>query len=198
MSTSLFPIGSTMRRPARLRISTGWPAKVRFDNAVCATPFCSPTRASFLTGVYPHSHGITKNVGGAVEGLDPDLPSTDQALFDAGHTCRQFGKWRLGDRGRQPAYRDQPESNYRDAEDRARGEYSESMGRNGLRHRGSAAGKPPANRHSIEAADRSTAAFRFGQLLGEDGMRISGRLLRACLHDGLERGPDRDMRPPAR
>jgi len=219
---------------------------VRFDNAVCATPFCSPTRASFLTGVYPHSHGITRNVGGAAEGLDPHLPSTEQALFDAGYTCRQFGKWHLGDRGRQPAYRDQPESNYRDAEDRARGEYSESMGRNGLpvfvteavrraNHGGigqntiigridqprektresritddtlgeldklAAAGKPffltvslpaphapweigepyyslhprsqiklPANRHSIEAADRSTAAFRFGQLLGEDGMR---------------------------
>ncbi len=31
--------------------------------------------------------------------------------------------------------------------------------------------KLPANHHSIEPADRSTAAFRFGQLLGEDGMR---------------------------
>jgi arylsulfatase A-like enzyme len=36
---------------------------VRFTHAVCSTPFCSPTRASFMTGVFPHSHGITYNVG---------------------------------------------------------------------------------------------------------------------------------------
>ena len=33
----------------------------RFLNALATTPLCSPSRASFLTGVYPHTHGITDN-----------------------------------------------------------------------------------------------------------------------------------------
>src|SRR5690242_1157006 len=35
---------------------------VRFTHAVCPTPFCSPTRASMLSGLYPHKHGIVYNV----------------------------------------------------------------------------------------------------------------------------------------
>ncbi len=35
---------------------------VRFTNAVCTTPFCSPSRASLITGLYPHTHGIVTNV----------------------------------------------------------------------------------------------------------------------------------------
>ena len=31
---------------------------VRFTHAYCATPFCSPSRASILTGLYPHRHGL--------------------------------------------------------------------------------------------------------------------------------------------
>jgi N-acetylglucosamine-6-sulfatase len=33
-----------------------------FRNAFITTPLCSPSRASFLTGQYPHTHGITDNV----------------------------------------------------------------------------------------------------------------------------------------
>ena len=33
-----------------------------FTEATCVTPFCSPIRASILTGRYPHSHGIVTNV----------------------------------------------------------------------------------------------------------------------------------------
>ena len=35
---------------------------VVFRNAFMTTPLCSPSRASFLTGQYPHTHGITDNV----------------------------------------------------------------------------------------------------------------------------------------
>ena len=34
-----------------------------FTDATCATPFCSPTRASILTGRYAHSHGIVTGAG---------------------------------------------------------------------------------------------------------------------------------------
>src|SRR2546421_8767918 len=32
-----------------------------FRNAFVATPYCSPSRGSFLTGQYPHAHGIVSN-----------------------------------------------------------------------------------------------------------------------------------------
>ena len=34
----------------------------QFTNAFTTTPLCSPARASFLTGLYAHAHGITDNL----------------------------------------------------------------------------------------------------------------------------------------
>ena len=34
---------------------------VRFANAFCTTSLCSPSRASILTGLYAHSHGVRDN-----------------------------------------------------------------------------------------------------------------------------------------
>ena len=35
---------------------------VVFENAYTVCPVCSPARASIMTGVYPHRHGICANV----------------------------------------------------------------------------------------------------------------------------------------
>ncbi|HID94806.1 MAG TPA: hypothetical protein EYP53_01945, partial [Candidatus Latescibacteria bacterium] len=42
---------------------------VIFTNATCPTPICSPSRASLITGLYPHTHGIVYNVN------RPDYPA---------------------------------------------------------------------------------------------------------------------------
>src|SRR5688500_1231517 len=34
---------------------------LRFDQAFVTTSVCAPSRASFLTGLYAHSHGVTSN-----------------------------------------------------------------------------------------------------------------------------------------
>lgn len=34
---------------------------VRFTNAFCSNPMCSPNRASLLTGLYPNAHGLKFN-----------------------------------------------------------------------------------------------------------------------------------------
>ncbi len=69
----------------------------RFTSSVCATPFSSPTRASFITGQWPHTHGIVKNVdGNKVKGLDDSVIATEQVLHDKGHRTFHMGKWHLG------------------------------------------------------------------------------------------------------
>src|SRR5216684_3443064 len=35
---------------------------VRFANMFCTTSLCSPSRASILTGLYAHSHGVRDNL----------------------------------------------------------------------------------------------------------------------------------------
>ncbi|MDI6828994.1 MAG: sulfatase-like hydrolase/transferase, partial [Armatimonadota bacterium] len=57
----------------------------RFTNAVCATPFCSPTRASFLTGQWPHTHGVVRNIEKNDVGLKNDVIASEQILFDKGY-----------------------------------------------------------------------------------------------------------------
>ena len=72
----------------------------RFTNALCVTPFCSPTRASFVTGQWPHSHGIVQNVREdlpAKPGLTGKEALTEQILSDKGYETYQMGKWHLGD-----------------------------------------------------------------------------------------------------
>ena len=77
---------------------------VLFNQAVCPTPFCSPTRASVITGMYPHAHGIAINCSGghgraAQEGIHSTDITTEKLLNAVGYATHHYGKWHLfGDR----------------------------------------------------------------------------------------------------
>ncbi|TBL78504.1 sulfatase-like hydrolase/transferase [Paenibacillus thalictri] len=75
---------------------------MRFDNFFCASPVCSPARASLLTGRIPSQHGVHDwirqgNMGdGSIRYLEGQIGYTD-ILADNGYVCGLSGKWHLGD-----------------------------------------------------------------------------------------------------
>ena len=64
-----------------------------FENAFCTTSLCSPSRASILSGLYAHSHGVTNNF----TEYPKDLASFPQLLHDAGYATAYLGKWHMGE-----------------------------------------------------------------------------------------------------
>ena len=64
----------------------------RFTNAFATTPLCSPSRASFLTGQYPHKNGIVDNTARQSH----NLPVYPLELQKAGYRTGFFGKWHMG------------------------------------------------------------------------------------------------------
>lgn len=83
---------------------------MRLDRFFCASPVCSPARASLLTGRMPSAHGVHDWIRGEAYGVvderDIDylegLTTTPEVLADSGWTCGYSGKWHLGT-GREPA-----------------------------------------------------------------------------------------------
>ena len=86
---------------------------VRFDHAYTPQPLCAPARASMLTGLYPHAHGVSRNVyAGPVSPSnsnfqysvidpfrDPKFRLWDNVVFhlnNAGYATGCVGKWHLG------------------------------------------------------------------------------------------------------
>ncbi len=66
----------------------------RFHNAFMTTPLCSPSRASFLTGQYAHTHGITDNIDRSV--ASHQLVTFPLLLHQSGYETAFIGKWHMG------------------------------------------------------------------------------------------------------
>ena len=63
-----------------------------FENAFVTTSLCSPSRASFLTGVYAHKHGVYINT---IRDPFPSAPFMPKVLQDAGYETAFLGKWHM-------------------------------------------------------------------------------------------------------
>lgn len=63
---------------------------VRFENAFCTAPQCSPSRSSIATGAYPHKHGM---MGLAHRGwaLHDESTALPWQMNDAGYATHLFG-----------------------------------------------------------------------------------------------------------
>ncbi len=64
-----------------------------FKNMFVTTSLCSPSRASFLSGLYPHAHGVYNNF----TDYPVELPSFPRQLKAAGYETAYIGKWHMGE-----------------------------------------------------------------------------------------------------
>ena len=71
---------------------------VLFRNTFCTTSLCSPSRASILTGLYAHSHGVTNNF----TEYPADMASFPGTLHQAGYKTAYFGKYHMGENNDEP------------------------------------------------------------------------------------------------
>jgi arylsulfatase A-like enzyme len=76
---------------------------MRFTRALSSNPVCSPTRATFLTGLIPSQHGVHSfldpkfMMGPEAYNTLKEFTSLGEVLRDSGYVCGLSGKWHLGD-----------------------------------------------------------------------------------------------------
>ncbi len=66
---------------------------VCFTNSFCTTSLCSPSRASILTGLYAHAHGVRNNF----TELPANLATWPGRLQQEGYETAYIGKWHMGE-----------------------------------------------------------------------------------------------------
>ena len=71
---------------------------VLFQNAFCTTSLCSPSRASILSGLYAHTHGVTNNFTEYPATMD----SFPQVLQKTGYATAYIGKYHMGEDNDEP------------------------------------------------------------------------------------------------
>jgi arylsulfatase A-like enzyme len=73
-----------------------------FKNAFCTTSLCSPCRASILSGLYAHSHGVVNNF----TEYPTQLASFPRQLQKSGYKTAYLGKWHMGEEndGKRPGF----------------------------------------------------------------------------------------------
>lgn len=64
---------------------------MKFDNCFTTSAICAPSRASIMTGLYPHKHGVIDNFTDIHEGT----PLLGDCMKDAGYYCGYAGKWHV-------------------------------------------------------------------------------------------------------
>ena len=71
---------------------------VYFPNAFCTTSLCSPSRASILSGLYAHNHGVVNNF----TEYPTELKSFPLVLQGEGYDTAYIGKWHMGEHNDEP------------------------------------------------------------------------------------------------
>ncbi|NUC74375.1 sulfatase-like hydrolase/transferase [Haloterrigena sp. SYSU A558-1] len=72
---------------------------MRFSRACTPISICTSARASLMTGLFPHGHGMLNNSHEA-DAIRPNLPAGlptfSEALAESGYDCSYTGKWHVG------------------------------------------------------------------------------------------------------
>src|SRR5210317_1677149 len=64
---------------------------IHFKQAMVTTSLCSPSRASILSGMYAHNHGVVDNYNP----VDSSLKFFPEYLQEAGYNTAFIGKWHM-------------------------------------------------------------------------------------------------------